>query len=226
MKNITNFCFILFVSIIISCNSENEGENIIENNNQNKEMYEALKLNLNNYLEAEAKTNQLEEYILDNKSCFSIKYPIKILMPHLNGSNEKIEMVIGEAGQLRLPLLFGGSDNIIYPITIFTKSGKELEIKNAIEFDKQYNDCKGIESCEECKRNCFRLPYPLRLVKTSGDIKTIESDKELNTFIENLKTDELFKLTYPLRIYVYKDSKGKTIQNTEELNSIFSNCFN
>jgi len=202
MRNTINFCFILLISVIISCNSESEGENIIDNNNMNKEKYETLKSNLKDYLVTEAKTDQLEEYIIDNKSCFTIKYPFKMLMLNVfNNSPRKVEVIVKSEEELLLPFIFGGSESIIYPIVITNKKGEEIEVKNAAEFDKHYNECKGIESCIDCKRNCFKLSYPLRFVKDSRKVKTINSNKELDTFLNNLQANELFKLSFPLNIY-------------------------
>ncbi|TCI84964.1 hypothetical protein [Tenacibaculum sp. M341] len=227
MKNITNFCFILFISLIVSCNSENEGENIIENSNENKTKYEVLKGNLKAYLESEAKTDQLEEYIIDNKSCFTIKYPIKMLIPNIFGdTSEKVEAIIENGEEFNLPFLFGGSQDIVYPINIVDKDGTEIELKNADEFDQQFNDCKGIESCTDCKRNCFIFSYPIRVVKDSGDTVIIERNKGLEEFLNSLESDELFKLTYPLGVVILDDFEEKTIENTEELNDLFSNCYN
>ncbi len=225
MKSIINFCFILFVSIIVSCNSENESENIIENNNQNRQKYETLKLNLKNYSENETK---LEECIKENTNCFSIKYPIQMLMPDVfNNINKTIEITVKNDDDFFLPFLFNGSNSIVYPITIIDKEdGKEIEVKDATDFDKHRNECKKeAETCNE-KRNCFRFSYPLRLVKDSGVIKTVNDNDELNNFINNLEQTELFKLTYPLSLYIVKDSSQKNIENTEELNSLFSNCVN
>lgn len=223
MKQLSNIFWVLFLLICASC--EKEDEIVSPEGNQ---QLQALRTNLQQYAKSEKSTDQIMEYIADlrqSKECFAFKYPINMFFFDVFNGNEVKAITINNKEELFLPALLGGFQSIVFPVTIIEENNEEKVIANLEAFDEIYNACRGIEDCSDCKRNCFQFVFPLRFVRENGTVEDVQSSEDLNKLLDSVGEDGEFTVTFPINIRMNADGSTKIINTLEELNQVFSNCF-
>ncbi|MEM6719525.1 MAG: hypothetical protein AAF611_09435 [Bacteroidota bacterium] len=158
-----------------------------------------------------------EEIISFGDDCFTFNFPLSVVT-----DNGNTVVVNDELELFTVPNAVGFS----YPISVTTQTATGavvVTINSDAEFDDLYNDCFGIDPCEDCGVNCFEIVYPITLVQEDGTVVTVNDDEEFITFLSGLDNDDYFVPTYPMNIQ-YEDGTQATINSDAELEAAFDAC--
>lgn len=146
--------------------------------------------------------------------CFTLNFPLQI-----QDDNGDVTTLNNEQELANTEWAVG----FVFPISVTLEDSTVLTVNDDQEFDALYNDCFGIETCEDCTPSCFVITYPINLVSDTGAVTTLNNDEEIATFFDNLDEDDFFNLTYPLTLE-YDSGTTTTVNSDEEFETEIENC--
>jgi hypothetical protein len=139
--------------------------------------------------------------IIDHSSCISLVFPVTVIVNDIHLIIEKeedlytVEHIIDKYDD--------DEDNIeiIFPVTVNLADYTELVINNEDEFEDLIDDCP--ESEPDLDIECIDFVYPLTISvfdteNQLSEIVTVENDKDLYDFFEDLEDDELASFNFPI----------------------------
>jgi len=158
--------------------------------------------------------------ILDNANCFNIKLPVTVVVNGLqvtvNSENdyESVEDILDE---------FDDDDDIVeivFPIQIRFNNFVTMQINNQSEFNGQRGNCNG-ENESDDDIECIDFQYPITAtiydtVTEQTDSVTINNDNELHDFLEDIDSDDVVNISFPISMIL---SDG-TVVNIDSLNEL------
>lgn len=155
----------------------------------------------------------------DVEECFALNFPVQAITFNVETFEEEIVTVNNESELYLIPVF-----DFVYPITITLSDGAQDTINSTNDFDMLFNECYGIDNCEDCEENCFEIVYPNNIVLENGTVVTINNDQEMFEFLENHDQHEFFTFTYPINVES-PDGNQQTVNNDEEFNELFISCY-
>ncbi len=161
---------------------------------------------------------------IDNSSCFNIKLPFTITA---NGqeitfsTQEDLEAIEG---------VFEDSDQIAFsfPITLVFSGFSEVLVENTDELDEQKEKCndneenKDDDNDDEVECLKFKYPFSASAFDAQSELittETFENDKDLHLFIENLDSDDITNINFPITIII-SDSTEISISDLDNLEDV------
>ena len=145
--------------------------------------------------------------------CFQLDFP---LTAHDSDGNE----VTVNSEQELFSFDFSG---FVYPISVTFMDGTQETINSSEEFDALYNDCYGIEDCDDCGYVCFEIVFPFSFVSGDGNPEVINDYDELWDFLSGLTEDDTFVISYPITVE-FEDGSQQTANSDEELAALYESC--
>jgi len=147
----------------------------------------------------------------DDIACFSLNFPVTAI--DCDGS----EIVLESEGDL----IYNCTTDFVYPLSVTLEDGSEATINSDEEFDELYNDCYGIDDCEDCAPVCFEILFPISFTSESGEVATVNSPEELAELFEN--SNEGLTVNYPVNVAL-EDGSVEAINSDEEFEALFESC--
>lgn len=220
MQNVTKILTLFMVSIVFltSCREE---ESVLIEGPQN----ETLKANsaVASLLSRTAMKDGSDDNIVDQANCFSIDFPYTVVV---NG----MELVVTSEEDLdTVEDIFDEFDDdddtlmIEFPVTIVLSDFSEVQINSMDEFEAFADDCEGENEFDD-DIECLDLDYPITAAIYNSnneliDTITIEDDKDLYFFIENLDEDDIVSIQFPITI-VLSDGTEVSVSDLDELEDL------
>ena len=214
-KTILLFLPSIVFTILVSC--RNESDLLVE-------------ANPNQIIEANSKVADLMskvsandgsiDNIIDNSTCFTVKLPLTVIA---NGSEQIINSE--EDFQIIEDIFSGSSDDtdtleIIYPITIIFSDYTEQVITSNSELESVTTTCTADDTNIECVD--FKYPFEISYFDSENEIAqilTMNNDRELFGFLEDLKEGDVANISFPITI-VFTNDTEITIDGTDELEEV------
>jgi hypothetical protein len=165
--------------------------------------------------------------IIDNANCFTVKLPVTVIA-------NNIQVIVNtEADYAAVETIFDASDvdtdtlEIIFPITIILSNFKEEIVTNQSEFENFRSTCNGENEFDD-DIECLDFNYPITgsifdTVTNQTNTFTINSDKELHTFLEDLDNDDVVSINFPITVILF-DGTVVNIADLDQLETIIDNA--
>ncbi|MEN8797814.1 MAG: hypothetical protein ABF293_01115 [Flavobacteriaceae bacterium] len=168
-----------------------------------------------------------DDNIIDNASCLDIELPVTV---NVNG----LDIIVDSEEDLELiEDIFDEFDDdideleILFPITIVLADFTEVTINNFDELEDLAEDCAG-ENEDDDDIECADIQYPVEasIFDTNEELIgtiSIDDDKELYLFIEDLDDTEIVTIGFPISVML---SDGTVIEasNLDDLEEILDNA--
>ena len=168
-----------------------------------------------------------KDNIIDKANCFTIELPVTVIA---NGT----ELLISTEDDYDLiEDIFDEFDDdadeieILFPITIVFNNFNEETITNQDDFNNFRNGCNG-ENEHDDDIECLDFQYPISasIFDTSTeqtDRITINNDKEMHDFIEDLDDNDIANITFPITVFLF-DGTEINITSLNELENVINNA--
>ncbi|MBR9915046.1 MAG: hypothetical protein GYB32_09520 [Algicola sp.] len=161
--------------------------------------------------------------IIDNSNCFNISLPVTVI------ANDIEVTVNTEEDYLVIESIFDAFDDdydsleILFPIIIVLNDFSEITIANYSELNNYSNNCNG-ENEFDADIECLDFVYPMTAVafNTNSEIlytETFTTDYELYLFLEQIESDDLISLNFPIDVFI-ADGSIFSISDFFELETI------
>ena len=116
---------------------------------------------------------------------------------------------------------------IMFPITIVLVDFSEVVVSNQAEFNTFSASCNG-ENVEDDDLECLDIQYPITAAifnQTTEvfDNLSITSDSQLYNFIEDLDSDDIVDISFPLEVILFDGSK-QSVLDLDELEEVIDNA--
>ncbi|MEL0455883.1 hypothetical protein WJN01_06565 [Flavobacteriaceae bacterium SZ-1-7] len=167
--------------------------------------------------------------IIDSASCITVKLPVQLMV---NGNQVTINTV--DDYEI-IASIFSESDTdtdtltITYPITIILEDFTEVSVNSKSELNIYRNECDD-EDEEDDDIECIDFDYPI-LVTTYNtltdklDAVSIDSDKALYEFIEEIEDYLIVNINFPITLTLY-DGTFVSINNLDDLQLAIEDVIN
>lgn len=163
--------------------------------------------------------------VIDNCSCFSVQLPVTVIVnsQNITVSTDADYQIVQNAIDA-----FSNDDdivNFIYPITVKFQNFQTKILSNKDQLDDILDECYGDDGFDEI--DCISVVYPIsfNVYNSNNQVAstiTINSNSQLYNFLENLDSNVIISLNYPVSLL---NSTGATIviNNNSELESFIEN---
>lgn len=212
------------VLLNLSCRQEDEPIEIGERNS-------LADSGVGNLLERTALNDGSIDNIIDRSNCFTVQLPV---MVNVNGTEILVETVQNYAN---IESIFDTSDDdvdvlvIQFPITIILSDFTQVDITNQAEFDTFSASCNE-ENVADDDIECLDIQYPIMASifnSTTEDFDTISitSDLQLYNFLDDLKSDDIVDIEFPLNVILVNGSEvaiGNLMELEEVINEAKDSC--
>ncbi len=149
----------------------------------------------------------------DVVDCFTLNFPLTALDSKGN------EVTVNSEQELySLDLV-----DFAYPISVTLLDGSVVTVNSSDEFDSLYNDCYGIDDCEDCDTTCFEIVFPFSVASQSGDLVTFSDYDQLLDFLDQLTENDTFVIQYPISVE-FEDGTQQSVGSDEELEALYEIC--
>lgn len=110
--------------------------------------------------------------------------------------------------------------DFVYPITIQYEDGTTSTLNNQEEVENAFDECYDDVD------DCFTLNFPVTLTDESGNNTIVNNEEELSDFWDANETDT-FEPTfvYPISVTLTADGSVVTINNDEEFDDLYEECY-
>lgn len=164
--------------------------------------------------------------IIDGSSCTTIKLPISV---KVNGQ----EILLESAEDFKtVEKILDDSDDddgkvvITFPITVILADYSEIRLNSESDLEDLVDEC--IEDGNDDDIECIDFKYPLEIAIYDSETQisnviTINNDKELHDFMDDLDEDEFASFKFPLTVTL-SDGAEMTITNNDELEEVLENA--
>ncbi len=145
--------------------------------------------------------------------CFTVNFPITAYNAQGN------TVTVNSEQELYSLDLVG----FVYPISVTLADGSTVTINSSEDFDSIYNDCYGIDDCENCVATCFDIVFPFAVVTQSGTVSSFNDYDELMGFLSQLSEDDSFVIQYPITVE-FEDGTQQSVGSDSELEVLYDSC--
>lgn len=166
--------------------------------------------------------NQDKEEDKGKVECFKLIFPLSITLPDasvISGDEKELWEAI-KAWYNSNPDV-DAKPSLNYPVQVLWKD----EIEKTIVDEKEMEIAK--KYCDQEKKDCFQLIYPIVWIMPDGEELTMEDEKDWdaikNWYEVHPDSDGKFLLSYPVEILL-EDGFQKTIANDEEMEMVKKEC--
>jgi hypothetical protein len=116
-----------------------------------------------------------------------------------------------------------------FPITIvWEEDGEEEVLNNIEELEEAFEECEDHEDCyedEEDYEECFTFNFPIDFTSEDGTTTTINSEEELEEFLDMADEDELdLEVVYPIIVTLTEDGSQVDVNDDDELEELYDSC--
>lgn len=215
MKTI-RYLLISFTTIVfISC--QNEDTLIIQDTTQNLTAVSPL----TNLISRVSQNATSQDNVLDNSSCFNVQLPVTVIVngKQMTISNQNDYTTV----QAAIDAFSNDDDivNFVYPITIQYQNFNRQLITNSDQLKEVIDHCDEDDGFDEI--DCIHINYPIKIDiynanNQIANTNTIQNDKDLYNFLENIESNVFISINYPVSI---TDPNGQNVAITN--NSDFEN---
>lgn len=157
--------------------------------------------------------------ILDNSSCFSVVLPVTVIVngQNITVNNQSDYQIVQNAINQ-----FSNDDdivNFIYPITIRFQNFQTIVLNNSDALDDVLDDCQEDDELDEI--DCIQVVYPvsINVYNTSlqlAETVVIQTNAQLFNFLNNLNSNQLIAVQYPITI-INSNGQNVVVQNNTQL---------
>lgn len=215
MKKLFQF-IILFVSIVLlnlSCRQEDESIFIGERPSFTNSVVADL-------LERAASNDGSIDNIIDQSNCFTVQLPVTVTV---NGTDVIVNTTEDYA---LIEVIFDEFDDdddileIVFPVTVVLTDFTEVVVNDQNEFNTISASCSG-ENIPDSDIECLDIQYPIvaavfnQVTEVFENI-TITSDWQLYNFINNLDSDDIIEIDFPINVV----SASGTTQSIGDLDAL------
>ncbi|UKM64691.2 hypothetical protein GSB9_01248 [Flavobacteriaceae bacterium GSB9] len=220
MKPPLKTLFICFLSINVAMMSCREEEMVlIETPEEDQLLYNSAVANL---MQRTSMNDGSIDNIIDNANCYNIKRPVT-----LSANNEEVLVKVEDDLKI-IEHIFDDSDDDIdilslnFPVKIILSDFSEITVNNTNELNSYSNNCNGENEIDD-DIECLDFIYPITASSFNSkneiiNTVSLESDKALFNFINNLTSFDLVTLNFPLSLKLLDNTKI-TVNNLTELES-------
>ncbi len=224
MNSFVKFLSLILVAslVITSCRKE---ESVLIEGPQDQ----ALKSNsaVANHMQRTAMKYGSDDNIVDQANCFSLEYPFTVVVNGMEitvNSEEDLDTVEDILDE------FDDDDDTIeieFPITIILADFSEVTINSLDEFEAYADDCSGENEYDD-DIECIDLQYPITfsVFDTNNeliDTITINSDRELYFFVEELDDDKIVNVEFPITL-ILSDGTEISVTNLDQLEDVIDDA--
>ena len=224
MKRIKIISAIALIAIIgfTSCQSE-ENSQVGTNPNANS----STSPTASNYQRATMNDGSNDDF-LDGNACTELLFP---LTANVNGQQITILSKLDFSLVLNIMGQFNNDSDAVtfsFPIRVRTSAYTETTISSQSAFNTLKQECENAESQGKDAISCVDIQFPVTMLTYSVSLEqtgsvVVQSEKQLYTFMTNLKGDELFAVNYPISATL---SNGTNVQikSDAEFQNAISEC--
>ncbi len=210
--------------MLVSCSDQNDTAVIPDQTESNsRSLKQVLQFASQSDSDAPAYIDEdFADECIESYDCFDYVFPIMVT----NSTGEVVELAnLEELYQFydEQP----GNDNdleeaepFVFPITIRMTDGSERVIANSEELDAAYDDCIGFDGDV-----CFDYDFPITLSDGNGNTITVTNETEIQNFYEGLSEDADPEFVFPITIILVSDGSTVTINNDNEFDEVYGECF-
>jgi hypothetical protein len=164
--------------------------------------------------------------------CFNFVFPISVQLPdgsvQVANSNEALDDIFFTWFENH-PNDSTGFPELVYPFQIQMTNGDIVTVNNPEEFYAALEPCYG-GGDEDDWNECFHISYPITVVFPDGSNVPVGRDDELIAsvdawYLNNPNREEDPTLLYPITVTMTADNTIVTVNNDEELEALFEECF-
>jgi hypothetical protein len=165
--------------------------------------------------------------IIDRSNCFTVQLPVTV---KVNGLDVLVDSVEDFAN---IEAIFDEFDDdtdileIMFPITIVLSDFTEVAVADLTEFNAFSSGCNG-ENVDDDDIECLDIQYPITAsifnqTTESFDNLSINSDWQLYNFIDDLKSDDIVNISFPINV-VLADGVEVSIGSLTQLEEVIDNA--
>jgi hypothetical protein len=215
MKTIKYLLMSFTAILFISC--QNEETLIIQDTTQNLSVSSPLA----SLISRVSQNATSQDNVLDNSSCFNVQLPVTVIVngKQITVSNQNDYLTV----QAALDAFSSDDDlvNFVYPITIQYQNWNTQLIANSDQLEDIIDNCDEDDGFDEI--DCIHINYPIKIdiYNANNQIANtiaIQNDTDLFNFLENIESNVIVSINYPVSI---TDSNGQKVLITN--NSDFEN---
>ena len=221
LKSLTLFMLMALLAFT-SCQDE-----IDEELGQNPNTNSADSITARN-LERTAMYDGSNDDFLDGNSCSSIVLPVTVTV---NGT--QVTVVNESDYQLVTDILaqFNTDNDTVelqFPITVILNNYTELTVASQADYDFIIDACQQAEANAQDAISCLDIDFPIAILTynlssdQTGSI-VFDSEQSLFGYINNLGSDELFAIDYPINVMLSNGTTA-TLQSDVDLQSSIDEC--
>lgn len=215
MKTIKYLLMSFTAILFISC--QNEETLVIQDTTQNLSVLSPLA----SLISRVSQNATSQDNVLDNSSCFNVQLPVTVIVngKQITVSNQNDYLMV----QAALDAFSSDDDlvNFVYPITIQYQNWNTQLIANSDQLEDIIDNCDEDDGFDEI--DCIHINYPIKIdiYNANNQIANtiaIQNDTDLFNFLENIESNVIVSINYPVSI---TDSNGQKVLITN--NSDFEN---
>ncbi|MGW9684393.1 hypothetical protein [Flagellimonas sp. 2504JD1-5] len=150
--------------------------------------------------------------------CFEYVFPITVKDADNNERTVNSEEELWDFYDSLPEDFFEENDPMVYPITVRYEDGSEKSIANVEELDSAYAECFGEEEC-------FAFDFPIAVSDGLGTETVINGETDFDNFYLNLPEDASPEFVYPFTVTLATDGSKVTVQNDDEFDAIYLDCY-
>lgn len=205
MKTIKYLLIGLTAILFISC--QNEEALVIQDTTQNLSVSSPLA----SLISRVSQNATSQDNVLDNSSCFNVQLPVTVIVngKQITVSSQNDYLTV----QAALDAFSTDDDlvNFVYPITIQYQNWNTQVITNSDELEGIIDNCDEDDGFDEI--DCLHINYPIKIDVYNANYQiantiAIENDRDLFVFLENIESNVIVSINYPLSII---DSNGQEV---------------
>lgn len=167
-----------------------------------------------------------EDNIIDGSSCTMLILPVTV---KANGIQFTIRSEKDFSRIEKILDRFDDDDDIveiIFPVTVVLADHTEITINDEDDLEELTEGCADDGSDDDIE--CIDFNYPLQISiydadNQVSDVITINNDKQLYDFIDDLEDDEIASFNFPLTV-ILSDGSELNINNHDELEDALENA--
>lgn len=167
-----------------------------------------------------------DDNIVDGSSCTELVLPVKVLVNDLEitlDSKEDFKTVEKMLDQ------FDDDDDLVeifFPVTVILADHSTMQINNEEDYEDLVDQC--VEDGADDDIECVDFKYPITVslydpVNERSEVVTIENDKEMYVFIDEMDKDDIVGFVFPVTVILADDTEI-TISNFDVLEDVLEDA--
>lgn len=224
MKTIKLLTVLALTALIgfTSCQSE-ENEQVGENPNANTPNSVTAK----KYKRSGMNDGSKDDF-LDGNSCAELLFPLTVT---ING--QEITLVSNLDLELAIDIMneFNDDKDIVsfnFPIKVRLSNYTEVEITSQSELEDLNDKCEDASDDLEEAISCAKIDFPISILTYNVNLEqtgtvVVQSEKQLYTFVDDLDSNELFEVKYPITVTL-NNGTSVQINNDDDFEDAVEEC--